>query len=103
MNAGRHGQSDILFVSTGVDEDTAEHLRWHRDAAPQVHIVGLAFNAVKEAGLRDLGTVVSAESSRAKVMEVLQQVDRDTPVTVLSMVATGQRISIPIDPRGTFP
>ena len=78
--AVRESKPDILVVSTGVDEDTAEHLRWYRDAAPQAHIVGFAFNEAEEEDLRARGieTVVSVKSSRAEVIEVLQQVDRDT-------------------------
>ena len=78
--AVRESKPDILAVSTGVDEDTAEHLQWYRNAAPQAHIVGFAFNEAEEDDLRALGieTVVSVRSSRAEVMEVLRQVDRDT-------------------------
>ena len=71
---------DILVVSTAVEENTAEHLQWYRDAAPQAHIVGFAFNETEEKDLLALGieTVVSVKSPRAEVMKVLQQVDRET-------------------------
>ena len=35
---------DILVVNTSVEVNTAEHLQWYREAAPQAHIVGFAFN-----------------------------------------------------------
>lgn len=78
--AVRDTRPDILVVSTGVDEDTAEHLQWYRDAAPQAHIVGFAFNEREEEDLRALGieTVVSTKSPRSEVMRVLQQIDRGT-------------------------
>ncbi|WP_299845934.1 hypothetical protein [uncultured Jannaschia sp.] len=70
----------ILVVSTAVEENTSEHLQWYRDAAPQAHIVGFAFNAEEEKDLLALGieTVVSVKSARRDVMRVLQQVDRVT-------------------------
>ncbi|PZX14247.1 hypothetical protein LX81_03046 [Palleronia aestuarii] len=79
--AVRETKPDILVVSTSVEEDTAEHLQWYRDAAPQAHIVGFAFNDRQAEDLRDLGieTVVSVKSPRAEVIRILQQVDRDTP------------------------
>lgn len=78
--AVRESKPDILVVSTSVEEDTAEHLKWYRDAAPKAHIVGFAFTPDEELDLRALGieTVVSVKSPRSEVIKVLQQVDEDT-------------------------
>lgn len=84
VDAVRETNPDILVVSTGVEENTAEHLQWYRDAAPQAHIVGFAFTEREGEDLRALGieTVVSTKSPRSEVIEVLQQIDRDTSKSI---------------------